>query len=117
MAKLTTQIIDSSRGKPAAGVALELYRLHEDRRELLIRGLTGKDGRNHSALLSESGMQAGQYELDFHVGDYFATLGVSLSEPRFLDVISLRIGIADANSDLHVPLLVSPYGYSMVRGG
>lgn len=116
MAKLTTQVLDSSRGRPAAGIALELYRLHEDRRELLMRGLTSNEGRSHSPLLAEGSMQAGLYELDFHVGDYFATLGVSLPEPRFLDVISLRFGIAEAASDLHIPMLISPYGYSMVRG-
>lgn len=116
MAKLTIQILDTSRGRPAAGVAIELYRLHEDRRELLLRGLTGKEGRNHAPLLAEATMLVGPYELDCHVGDYFATLGVALPEPRFLDVISLRFGIADASRDLHVPMLISPYGYSVARG-
>ncbi|MEZ5460864.1 hydroxyisourate hydrolase [Dokdonella sp.] len=113
MAKLTIQVLDTSRGKPAAGVAVELYRLHEDRRELLIRGLTSHEGRNHSPLLAEGTMLAGLYELDCHVGDYFATLGVTLPEPRFLDVISVRFGIADNSRDLHVPMLISPYGYSV----
>jgi 5-hydroxyisourate hydrolase len=116
MAKLTIQILDTSRGKPAAGVAVELYRLHEDRRELLVRGLTSNEGRNHSPLLAEGTMETGLYELDFHMGDYFATLGVSLSEPRFLDVISLRFGIAEESRDLHIPMLISPYGYSVARG-
>ncbi|MCB1572109.1 MAG: hydroxyisourate hydrolase, partial [Xanthomonadales bacterium] len=61
-------------------------------------------------------MQVGLYELDFHVGDYFATLGVAQTEPRFLDVVTVRFGIADDRAHLHVPLLVSPYGYSTYRG-
>lgn len=116
MAKLTIQVFDTSRGRPAAGVAIELHRLHEDRRELLMRGLTSNDGRNHSPLLADDTMQKGLYELDFRVGDYFATLGIGLPEPRFLDIISLRFGIADSSTDMHVPLLISPYGYSVARG-
>lgn len=116
MAKLTTHVLDTMRGRPGAGIAIELFRLHEDRRELLMRGLTNSDGRNNAPLLAEGTMQVGFYELDFHVGDYFATLGVSLTEPRFLDVVTLRFGIADSKAALHVPLLVSPYGYSTYRG-
>lgn len=116
MGKLTTHVLDTMRGKPAAGVAFELFRLHEDRRELLMRGLTNTDGRCNSPLLADGNMQAGIYELDFHAGDYFALLGVSQPEPRFLDVITLRFGIADVKGNLHVPLLLSPYGYSTYRG-
>ena len=116
MGKLTTHVLDTMRGKTGAGIALELFRLHADRRELLMRGLTNSDGRSHAPLLGEDAMQVGLYELDFHVGDYFATLGVAQTEPRFLDVVTLRFGIADAKAHLHVPLLVSPYAYSTYRG-
>ena len=116
MGKLTTHVLDTMRGKPGSGMALELFRLHEDRRELLMRGLTNHDGRNSAPLLTDEAMQAGIYELDFHVGDYFATLGVTQTEPRFLDVVTLRFGIADVKASLHVPLLVSPYSYSTYRG-
>lgn len=116
MGKLTTHVLDTMRGRPASGMAIELYRLHEDRRELLMRGLTNSDGRNNSPLLADGAMQAGIYELDFHAGDYFATLGVAQSEPRFLDVVTLRFGIADTKAALHVPLLVSPFSYSTYRG-
>ena len=67
-------------------------------------------------LLADATLQVGVYELDFHSGDYFAMLGVTQTEPRFLDVITLRFGIADAKANLHVPLLVSPYSYSTYRG-
>ncbi len=116
MGKLTTHVLDTMRGMPASGMAMELYRLHGDRRELLMRGLTNSDGRNNVPLLVDSAMQTGIHELDFHVGDYFATLGVAQSEPRFLDVVTLRFGIADVKASLHVPLLVSPYSYSTYRG-
>jgi 5-hydroxyisourate hydrolase len=116
MGKLTTHVLDTMRGKPAAGIAIELFRLQENRRELLMRGLTNRDGRNNAPLLADDTMQTGLYELDFHVGDYFSALGVAQPEPRFLDVVTLRFGIADTKTALHVPLLVSPYGYSTYRG-
>ena len=116
MGKLTTHVLDTVRGKPAAGIAFALFRLHEDRRELLMQGLTNADGRCNSPLLADTTMQVGSYELDFRAGDYFAMLGVALTEPRFLDVITLRFGIADAKANLHVPLLLSPYSYSTYRG-
>ena len=116
MGKLTTHVLDTVRGKPASGIAFELFRLHEDRRELLMRGLTNADGRCNTPLLAEATMQVAVYELDFHAGDYFAMLGVSQTEPRFLDVVTLRFGIADTKGNLHVPLLLSPYSYSTYRG-
>lgn len=116
MGKLTTHVLDTSRGKPAAGMAFELYWLHEAGRELLLRGLTNADGRSNAPLLADATMRTGTYELEFHSGDYFAMLGVAQSEPRFLDVVTLRFGIADASANYHVPLLVSPFAYSTYRG-
>ncbi|TXI73163.1 MAG: hydroxyisourate hydrolase [Dokdonella sp.] len=116
MGKLTTHVLDTARGKPAAGMAFELFRIHENGRELLLRGLTNADGRCNSPLLADTTFQVGMYELDFHSGDYFAMLGVTQTEPRFLDVVTLRFGVADAKDNLHVPLLVSPYSYSTYGG-
>lgn len=116
MGKLTTHILDTAAGRPAAGVAVVLHRLDGGRRELLLRTRSNDDGRIDAPLLSGDALRAGTYELEFAVGDYFAAAGVTLPEPRFLDVVVLRFGIADPGAHYHVPLLVSPYGYSSYRG-
>ena len=116
MAKLSTHVLDTAHGRPAAGVAIALYRREADERRLLGRFSTNADGRCDAPLLADAALQAGTYELDFEVGDYFARLGVAQAEPRFLDVVTVRVGIADAGANHHVPLLVSPYGYSTYRG-
>jgi 5-hydroxyisourate hydrolase len=117
MGKLTTHVLDTAHGRPGAGIALSLYRCdgHGGRAELA-RRLTNADGRCDAPLLTDDAMQAGTYEIDFAVGDYFAALGTALPTPRFLDVVTLRFGIADPAAHYHVPLLVSPYGYSTYRG-
>lgn len=116
MAKLTTHVLDTAHGQPAAGVAIDLYRQDGDGRSLLGRFVTNADGRCDSALLADESLRVGVYELDFAIGDYFAGRGVAQSEPRFLDIVTLRIGIANANASYHVPLLASPYAYSTYRG-
>ncbi|MFA6985572.1 MAG: hydroxyisourate hydrolase [Arenimonas sp.] len=116
MAKLTTHVLDTAHGQPAAGVVIGVYRVDREGRSLLGRFLTNADGRCDTALLADETLRAGVYELDFAIGDYFAGRGVAQSEPRFLDVVTLRIGIADANTNYHVPLLASPYAYSTYRG-
>lgn len=116
MGKLTTHVLDTAHGTPAAGVALALYRIDADRRELIIRTLTNADGRCDAPLLQDEAMQAGIYEIDFALGDYFAARGVEAPTPRFLDRVTLRFGIADAQSHYHVPLLASPWSYSTYRG-
>ncbi len=116
MGKLTTHILDTAHGKPGAGVGIDLYRRHADARERLASFVTNADGRCDTPLLEGGALLAGTYELDFHIGDYFAALGLALPQPRFVDVVTLRFGIADAHAHYHVPLLASPYSYSTYRG-
>lgn len=106
MPRLSTHVLDTARGLPAAGVKVELYRVSP--RALLMTVVTNADGR---ALLSESVMEPGVYELTFQAGDY---LGVE--RPAFLDEIVIRFGITDGSANLHVPLLLAPFGYSTYRG-
>lgn len=107
---LSTHVLDTSRGCPAEGVALHLIR---DGKELFA-GLTNEDGRCPD--LRDLKLPAGRYRLEFRVVDYFRKTGVELTDPPFLDVIPIDFGIGDAESHYHVPLLLSPYGYSTYRG-
>lgn len=116
MGKLTTHVLDTARGRPGAGMAIALHRLEERGRSMLKQVMTNADGRCDQPLLEAETLLAGEYELEFHAGDYFRAAGVPLAEPPFLDVIVLRFGIADASQHYHVPLLVSPWSYSTYRG-
>jgi 5-hydroxyisourate hydrolase len=107
MSGLTTHVLDTMRGQPAAGVTIELWSL--DQSKMLKRVQTNSDGRTDSPLLSGEEMAAGNYELIFFVGDYFG-------ERRFLDHVPVRFVISDAAAKYHVPLLVSPWSYSTYRG-
>ena len=114
--KLTTHVLDTAAGRPAAGVRIELFRLSANSPENLGEVVTNQDGRCEAPLLSGANMRPGTYELVFHVADYFRTANVTLSEPAFLDQVPIRFGIAEAGAHYHVPLLISPYGYSTYRG-
>lgn len=116
MARLSTHVLDTARGVAAAGVRIELHRLVGDHRQLVVATTTNADGRTAAPLMSGDCLDAGIYELSFHIGAYFHAAGVALAEPRFLDVIVVRVGLADVRGDYHVPLLVAPYGYSTYRG-
>jgi 5-hydroxyisourate hydrolase len=116
MGKLSTHVLDTVHGVPAQGVALELYRLHGDVRTLLVETATNADGRCDAPLLSGPALIRGTYELVFHAGDYFARKGVSLPEPRFVDQVVLRFGIANPDENYHVPLVVTPWTWSTYRG-
>lgn len=116
MGKLTTHILDTAQGRPGSGIAITLHRIGDAGRILLGQFTSNADGRCDAPLLQGEDFRCGTYELDFAVGDYFAAAGIALPQPRFLDVVTLRFGIADADAHYHVPLLVSPYGYSTYRG-
>ncbi len=115
MGKLTTHVLDTARGMPAAGLKIELHRLDGGRR-LLKTIATNKDGRADAPLLEGADLTKGQYELVFAVADYFRAAGVALADPPFLDVVPVRFSVSDAGAHYHVPLLVSPYGYTTYRG-
>ena len=111
MGKLSTHVLDTMHGKPAKDVACRLWRLTGDRRELMVETRTNADGRCDKPLLEGDALLAGTYELDFFIGDYF-----KLSEPRFLDVVTVRFGIGDPAQNYHVPLVTTPWSYSTYRG-
>ena len=114
--KLTTHILDTARGCPAAGVAISLYRISGTERQCLATTTTNGDGRTDSPLLTPETMAVGTYELLFSIGDYFAAVSPALPKPAFLDLVPIRFSIADADAHYHVPLLVSPWSYSTYRG-
>lgn len=116
MGRLTTHVLDTSAGMPGGGMRIELFRFDGTARTGLAEVRTNADGRCDAPLLEGAAFQPGVYELAFHAGDYFAGRGVALPAPRFLDVIVIRFGLSAADAHYHVPLLVSPYGYSTYRG-
>lgn len=113
--RLTTHVLDTATGKPAAGLSISLFRLDGDTRTHVKTVSTNADGRCDAPLLAGPEFRAGEYELVFAAGDYLRRLGVSLPSPAFLDTVPIRFGMAEA-AHYHVPLLVSPYGYSTYRG-
>ena len=116
MGRLSTHVLDTMNGTPAAGVRVELYALEGEGRRLVASATTNADGRTDRPLLSDDDSLEGTYELVFHVGDYFRGKGAALPVPAFLDVVPVRFGIADPAAHYHVPLLVSPWSYSTYRG-
>ena len=116
MGKLTTHVLDTANGRPGADIKVELFALSGDSRRALKTTTTNHDGRCNEPLLEGDALTAGEYELVFHAGDYFASIGTKVPEPRFVDRVVLRFGVADAGAHYHVPLLVSPWSYSTYRG-
>ena len=114
MGRLTTHILDTAHGGPAARVDIRLFALGGTR-ELVARATTNDDGRTPEPLLEGARMKAGPYELEFDVGDYFRARGTDLSDPAFLDTVVIRFAVR-SDEDYHVPLLVSPWAYSTYRG-
>lgn len=116
MGKLTTHVLDITQGKPGAGVKLALFSVGAQGKLLLKIDATNADGRCNMPLLEGDAFRAGQYELVFNAGDYFAAQGIELPSPRFLDLVTLAFGVADPEQNYHVPLVVSPWSYSTYRG-
>ncbi len=116
MARLSTHVLDLTRGCPAAGVKIELYRLAGRARELVSTAVTNKDGRTGEPLLDGEPLPGGAFELVFHAGAYFRQNDAALSEPPFLDEVTIRFNVNPALGSYHIPLLVAPYGYSTYRG-
>ncbi|HEU4367308.1 MAG TPA: hydroxyisourate hydrolase [Methylomirabilota bacterium] len=114
---LTTHVLDTTHGAPAAGVRIELFRFEPDGRTLLLTTVTtNADGRCDAPLLGPAEMAPGRYELVFHVGAYFRAAVGGRRDPPFLDQVPVRFTIAEPAAHYHVPLLVSPYGYVTYRG-
>ena len=112
---LTTHVLDTARGRPADGLEIDLYRLEGDARRLLRTLRTNADGRTDTPILPAGDFSTGSYELVFHAGAYLDRTGVPAEAPRFLDLVPVRFGMSEA-MHYHVPLLLSPYGYSTYRG-
>ena len=113
---LTTHVLDTMRGCPAGGLSIELFEINEGARIKLKSALTNADGRCDSPILGKENFKAGTYELLFHVGDYFAANNIAEENGKFLDIVPVRFIISDEGAHYHVPLLLSPYGYSTYRG-
>ncbi|SCB26764.1 hydroxyisourate hydrolase [Rhizobium multihospitium] len=117
MTGLTTHVLDTALGKPAEGLVIDLFRIEGDARTHLKTVTTNADGRvDGGPILIGDSFVAGTYELLFRAGDYLRASGTRLPEPAFLDLVPIRFGIADTTAHYHVPLLISPYGYSTYRG-
>ncbi len=115
--RLTTHVLDTMAGSPAAGLALTLFALEPaGGRRPIVQATTNADGRLDAPLLGPGTMRVGRFELVFAVADYFRRRGVVLPDPPFLEAVPVRFGIADPDAHYHVPLLVSPYGYTTYRG-
>ncbi len=115
MGRLTTHVLDTANGCPAAGVLVRLYRV-DPQRQQLAEAVTNADGRLDNSILEAESFTSGVYELVFDAGEYFRGRDTALPDPAFVDQVVLRFGIADANQHYHVPLLVSPWSYSTYRG-
>ena len=113
---LSTHVLDTMHGSPAAGMAVTLYATHGDAATLLQRLVLNHDGRTDAPLFDNASLRTGTYRLSFDVAGYFRGRGMTLPEPNFLSVVSIDFGIAHADQHYHVPLLVSPWAYSTYRG-
>jgi len=117
MGTLTTHVLDTANGVPAAGMGARLYRIGADGAATLLKALTlDADGRAEGPLLAGAEFQLGRYRLVFAVGDYFRRGGAELADPPFLDEVPLDFGLASMGQHYHVPLLASPWAYSTYRG-
>jgi len=116
MARISTHVLDTAHGRPAGGLPVELWLIVNGQRRSVAATVTNSDGRTAEPLLSGDSIEIGEYEIVFHVADYFRGAGVHLPSPPFLEQVVIRFGLSDPHGHYHVPLLVSPYGYSTYRG-
>lgn len=115
---LTTHVLDTALGSPAHGVRIELFHLSDNARHKIAETMTNADGRTDTPILPADAFQTGTYELVFFAGDYLRGVGLVAEDaaPLFLDQIPIRFGMDDPTAHYHVPLLLSPFGYSTYRG-
>ena len=116
MGNLTTHVLDSANGCPAAGVRVELFGSSGEEMTPLADAVTNEDGRCDNPILEGDAFATGTYELRFHIGEYFAANDMDMPDPPFLDVVPIRFGVSAPDDHYHVPLLVSPFAYSTYRG-
>jgi 5-hydroxyisourate hydrolase len=116
MGRLSTHVLDIVHGRPAEGVAVELFSIGGDDRRLVVRTTTNADGRTDAPLMAGDAFRTGAYELAFEIGAYFRGLETATGDPPFLDVVPIRFHISEPDGHYHVPLLVSPWSYSTYRG-
>lgn len=114
--RLSTHVLDTHGGRPAVGVAIELYELAGRQHHLIATAVTNADGRTDASLIGGRPLPIGRYELQFAVGDHFRSRGIAQSDPPFLDIVPLRFSIAESEGHYHVPLLCTPWSYSTYRG-
>jgi 2-oxo-4-hydroxy-4-carboxy-5-ureidoimidazoline decarboxylase len=114
--RLSTHVLDTHLGRPAAGVAIELYELANERYHRTATAVTNADGRTDRPLIGDRPLPIGRYELRFSIGDHFRSRGIESGTPPFLDIVPLRFSIAEPEGHYHVPLLCTPWSYSTYRG-
>lgn len=117
MGKLTTHVLDISAGRPAGGIRIELHETSASGQVSIVERTTGEDGRCAAPLMEGPRFRSGRYTLTFHVAEYFRTRGVALAEPAFIEDAVIHFGIAAPEQHYHVPLLITPWSYSVYRGG
>lgn len=113
---VSTHVLDTALGRPAAGIRYRLYRIEGDARALVTEGATNADGRAPAPILTPATIRPGPYLLVYDAAGYHRTTGAVLTDPPFLDLVELRFNIAATDQHYHVPLLLSPYGYTTYRG-
>lgn len=113
---LTTHVLDTARGLPAEGIEITLYRVSGNSHRKIATAVTNADGRTDNPILPADKFAAGTYELLFKAGEYLRKHKLAGDDPLFLDEVPIRFGMSDADAHYHVPLLLSPYGYSTYRG-
>ena len=114
MGRLTTHVLDTANGCSGAAIRIDLF--HYGQHDAIVSMVTNADGRCDTPLLENEAFTTGEYELVFHAGEYFNSKGQEDGEHRFLDRVVIRFGINDREQHYHVPLLISPFGYSTYRG-